>query len=193
MVLSLVLVSMISGGLVTVLGYYTPFVYASSVLISIGAGLMSTFTTTTGHSKWIGYQVIFGAGVGCGMQQSLVMAQTVLPKKDVPIGTALMMFSQTLGGAIFVSVAQNVFTNTLLKNVHKAVPGLNPAIVLATGATSLQDKIPKQFLPAVQTAYNGAIVHTFYVGVAIGAMSIFGGALWSWRSVKGKKIEMAAA
>lgn len=193
MVLSLVLVSMIGGISVTLLGYYTPFVYASSVCTAVGGGLMSTFTTTTGHSKWIGYQVIFGAGIGFGMQQSLVMAQTVLPKKDIPIGTAIMMFSQTLGGAIFVSVAQNVFTNELLKGVKQAVPGLNPAIILQVGATSLKDKIPAQYLPAVQEAYNTAIVNTFYVGVAVGTLGAVGGALWSWRSVKGKKVEMAAA
>lgn len=178
MVLSLVVVSIFGGIGVTAIGYYTPFVYASAVFMSVGGGLLSTFTQDTGSPKWIGYQIIFGAGVGFGMQQSLVMAQTVLPKRDVPIGTALMMFSQTLGGAIFVSVAQNVFTNELLKKTKQVVPGLNPAIVLATGATSLTKVIPHQYLSAVQLAYNTAIVNCFYVGVAMAVLSAFGAALW---------------
>ncbi|KAK3699473.1 MFS sugar transporter [Vermiconidia calcicola] len=193
MILGLVLFSIVSGVAVTVVGYYTPFVLASSVLMAVGGGLLSTLETNTGSGKWIGYQIVFGAGVGLGMQQSLIMAQTVLPKKDVPIGTAVMMFSQTLGGAIFVSVAQNVFTNRLLALLLKAVPDLNPAIVLSTGATSLKAKIPEQFLPGVQQAYNDAIMNTFYVGVAMGAMSLFGSAFFEWKSVKGKKIEMTAA
>jgi hypothetical protein len=193
MVLSLVIVSGVGGGLVTWLGYYTPFVYASSVFLAVGGGLMATWTPETGAGKWIGYQIIFGAGVGFGMQQSLVMAQTVLPKRDVPIGTAIMMFSQTLGGAIFVSVGQNVFTNQLLKQTRQVVPNLNPALVLSTGATSLKNNIPTQYLPGVQQAYNTAIVNCFYVGVAVAVLSAFGAALWEWRSVKGKKIEMAAA
>lgn len=77
MVLALVIFSVLAGGLVTKLGYYTPFVYASAVLMSIGAGLLSTFTTETGSPKWIGYQVIYGAGVGLGLQQPLVAVQTV--------------------------------------------------------------------------------------------------------------------
>lgn len=193
MVLSLVLMSMIGGFAVTKVGYYTPFILACTVLMSIGAGLLSTFTTHTGHPYWIGYQVLFGAGVGLGMQNTIICAQTVLPKHDIPIGTALIMFSQTLGGAIFISVGQNVFTNSLLSNLKQVVPGLNPELVLSAGATSLQRVIPTHFLGGVQTAYNSAIVDTFYVAVAMACLSIIGAALLEWKSVKGQKIEMAAA
>lgn len=193
MVLGVVVFSMIGGIAVTVLGYYTPFMIAASVLMAVGGGLLSTFTPSTGHSKWIGYQVLFGAGVGFGMQQGMLAAQTVLPKKDVPIGTALMMFANTLGGAIFVSVAQNVFTNSLLDNIKQVVPDINPAIVLSTGATAIKDKIPQQFLAGVQLAYNNAIVQAFYAGVAMAALSIIGAVLMEWKSVKGKKVAMGAA
>ena len=104
-----------------------------------------------------------------------------------------MMFSQTLGGSVFVSVAQNVFTNRLLSNLRQVVPDLNPALVLATGATSLKDRIPHQYLHGVQIAYNDSIMNTFYVGVAMGAVSLFGAVFFEWKSVKGKKVEMAAA
>ncbi|KAM0721945.1 hypothetical protein Q7P37_002871 [Cladosporium fusiforme] len=193
LILSLVVASMLVGGLITKIGYYTPFVIACSVLVSIGSGLITTFTTTTNHSHWIGYQVLFGLGMGMGMQQTLVAVQTVLPKADVPIGTAIAMFSQTLGGALFISVAQNVFTNQLLKNVTAQVPGLNPLTVLGTGATDLVRVIPPEFIDAVQVAYNDALVNTYYVAVATSVLSLFGAVFFEWKSVKGKKIEMAAA
>ncbi|KAF2499315.1 MFS general substrate transporter, partial [Lophium mytilinum] len=72
-ILGLVIMSMISGGLVTVIGYYTPFMLASTILMTIGAGLLTTFETDTGHAKWIGFQFLFGAGVGLGMQQTLIV------------------------------------------------------------------------------------------------------------------------
>ena len=192
MVLSLVVFSIGTGVTVSALGYYTPFVYASSILMSIGAGLLATWHVNTGEGMWLGYQVVYGAGVGCGMQQSLIMAQTVLHKKDIPIGTAIMMFSQTLGGAIFISVAQNVFTNELLKNIEAlAIPHFNPQIVLATGATSLKTVIPAKFLPAVQVAYNTTVINTFYVGLATAVLSAVGAVFWEWKSVKGKPIAAA--
>ena len=193
LILSLVIMSIIVGVSITKIGYYTPFVIAGSVLLSIGAGLVTTFTTTTSSAHWIGYQIIFGFGMGMSMQQTLVAVQTVLPKADIPTGTALAMFSQTLGGALFISVAQNVFTNSLLKNAKAAVPGLDPAVVLGTGATELQNIIPPEFLGAVQIAYNGALVNTFYVAVATSVLSVLGAVFFEWKSVKGKKIEMTAA
>ena len=72
MILSLVLVSVISGIGVTTLGYYTPFMIISSILMAIGVGLMSTWKPDTNHSMWIGYQAIYGLGVGFGMQQPYV-------------------------------------------------------------------------------------------------------------------------
>jgi len=193
MILSLVIFSMVAGFAVTQLGYYTPFIIASSILMSVGSGLLATLQPTTGSGAWIGFQIIFGAGVGFGMQNTLIAAQTVLPKQDIPIGTAIIMFSQTLGGALFISVAQNVFTNRLLANLQKVVPDLSPALVLATGATSLKDAIPSQFLAGVQTAYNASIMSTFYVAVALSVLSVVGAVLMEWKSVKGKRVEMAAA
>ncbi|KAF2098513.1 MFS general substrate transporter [Rhizodiscina lignyota] len=192
MILGLVVVSLIAGGTVTLLGYYTPFMLASSVLMAIGAGLLSTFKPDTGHAKWIGYQFIFGAGVGCGMQQTLIAIQTALPLADVPVGTAVMMMAQTLGGALFISVGQNVFANQLIKNLATQIPNFPgiTGIVQSTGATELNGAITKQFpqyLSRVLLAYNDAVAQTFYVSVAMSALSIFGAVMVEWKSVKGDK------
>ncbi|KAL7774874.1 hypothetical protein CFE70_005789 [Pyrenophora teres f. teres 0-1] len=192
-ILGLVIISMLAGGAVTTLGYYTPFMLISSVLMAIGAGLLSTLKVDSGSPMWIGYQFIFGAGVGFGMQQTLVAVQTVLPVDDIPIGTAIMMFCQTLGGALFISVGQNVFTNQLIKNLSSVVPELNAQLVLSVGATELKHVIDPKFLPGVLTAYNTTLTQTFYVSVACGAMSIAGAAFVEWKSMKGKQIQMHAA
>lgn len=194
MILSVVIMSMLGGGLVTVLGYYTPFMILSSILMAVGGGLLSTFEVHTGHSMWIGYQVIFGMGVGIGMQQTMVAVQASLHHNDVAIGTAIMMFAQTLGGALFICVAQNVFQNKLVSNVASAhIEGLNPQDVISVGATQVHKLIKPEYIPIVQAAYNGAVTNTFYVATALGAISMLGAALMPWNSVKGKKIEMAAA
>jgi len=190
MILGLVLVSVVAGGAVSFVGYYTPFIYASVVLMSIGAGLLTTFKPNTGHAKWIGYQFIFGAGIGSGMQQTLIAAQTALPLSDVPVGTAIMMFAQTLGGALMVSVGQNVFQNQLSKNIGAAVPSLDAKTIIGYGATQIRDHVPKQYITQVILAYNDALTQTWYVAVALAAISGLGAAVIQWKSVKGKNIEM---
>ncbi|KAF1987770.1 MFS transporter [Aulographum hederae CBS 113979] len=197
LILGLVIISMVAGGLVSYLGYYTPFLYISSILMSIGAGLLTTFSVDTGHAEWIGYQALFGFGIGFGMQQTLIAVQTVLPLPDVPVGTAIMMFAQTLGGALFISVAQNVFSNQLIKNIGSEIPGFTDvALVINAGATNLQSVMERnypQYLDQVLVAYNNALTQTWYVSVAMSVLSLFGAVFVEWKSVKGKKIDHAMA
>jgi hypothetical protein len=187
MVLALVIANILTGVGTTVIGYYTPFYYASVILSTVGAGLLTTFETSTGHEKWIGYQIIYGFGVGFGMQQALITVQAVLPLKDVPTGTALVMFMQTFGGALFVSVAQNIFNNRLISEIPKQAPGIDPTIILHVGATSLAKQIPEALLGGVKVAYNTALTQTWYIAVAMTCLQVVGAIFVEWKSVKGMK------
>jgi MFS family permease len=69
-VLTQILFAMTSGILVGRLGYYLPWAVASGLLVSIANGLLSTLTTRSSTGKWIGYQIIGGAGRGCGLQMA---------------------------------------------------------------------------------------------------------------------------
>lgn len=64
---------------------------------------------------------------------------------------------QTFGGAIFVSVAQNIFSNTLLENVKTENIPVNPTLLLGTGATSLVGLVPESSLEQLKVAYNKTV------------------------------------
>ncbi|EXJ82700.1 hypothetical protein A1O3_06514 [Capronia epimyces CBS 606.96] len=182
-ILGLTMASMLAGFGTRRFGYFTLWMYLSTILTPIGAGLISTFTTTTSHPKWIGYQVLWGFGLGLGMQQPSVAAQTVLARKDVAIGISVIFFANTLGGSIFVSVANNIFDNKLAQGL-KTIPGINPDLVGHVGATDLRDVVPTQSLNAVLTVYNAAIRHAFYVGVAVSAATVIGSLAMEWKNLK---------
>ena len=186
LLLSLVVSSISAGFLVTRIGYYTPFMIANSVVMSIGAGLLTTWTPDTTHPEWIGYQVLFGFGLGIGMQQASLAAQAVLPRKDAPIGIALVMFCQQMGGAVFVSVGESVFTNQLVKGL-KNVAGISPAVVVNTGATDLRHVVNPSNLHGVLVAYNNAITKTFTVALAMACFSIIGALCIEWKNIKPPK------
>jgi hypothetical protein len=191
---AVVLASVIAGAAVTMWGYYTPFMIAGSVLASIGYGLTTTFTPDTGSGAWIGYQILLGAGIGIGFQQPLIAVQTVLDIDDVPTGASLTIFLQTLGGALFVAVSQNVFANKLVEYVAAYVPEIpDPTFVLGLGATRVQEVVDPAFLPGVTLAFNNALTQTFMVFAGLSAVSILGAMFVEWKSVKGKPMEFAAA
>ena len=185
MVLPMVIASISSGVLIARVGYYTPFMLFGVVLLSIGSGLITTLQVDTGEPRWIGYQVIYGFGMGMTFQAPNLAAQTVLPTHDVPIGTSLMLFSQLLSGAIFVSVGQNVLDNELLKNLA-GVSGFDASAILNSGATTIT-ALPEPLKSVVLVAYNSALRKVFQVGLVLTCLTAIGAASLEWRSVKSKK------
>lgn len=192
LILGVTIFSIVSGVSITVFGQYAPAAIVGGAIFAVGSGLLSTFETDTGAAKWIGYQIITGAGVGLMMQVPLIAAQTVLKIEDVPTGTATMVFTQSLGGALFISVGQNVFNNELIKGLVANVPGIDPSMILKIGATTIKDMFDAKTLPLVLVVYNEALIKTYYASLAMAILGTICACGVEWVSVKGKKVEMAA-
>ena len=185
-VMSLVFASVLSGAITAKSGYYTGQLIACSFIMSVGAGMLTTLTPDTNHSKWFAYEFLYGFGLGLGMQQAGMAAQTTLAKKDVMTGVSLMFFFQGIGGSIFISAAQTVFTHSLITKLG-SFANITPDMIVKIGATELKNLIPAQFLPQVLIAYNSALSDVFKVGVACASATILCGLTMEWRSVKGLK------
>ncbi|KAH8590073.1 putative MFS toxin efflux pump [Bisporella sp. PMI_857] len=186
--LSSVLTSILAGVYVTLLGYYTPLIIGATALMTIGAGLVTTFDIDTVFSKWFGYQIIAGLGCGVGFNIPLVAIQTVLSMEDIPIGTVSVMFFQTLGGALFLAVGQAVFQNGLIDGLKKYAPELDPKLMVNTGATAIRGVLEQTgqedlLIPALKAYVNG-LKDTFRVVVATAAAAFLFTCLFEWRSVK---------
>jgi hypothetical protein len=97
-----------------------------------------------------------------------------------------MFFSQSLGGAIFVCIGQAVFENALTNSLSR-IAGVDPMLIIMTGATDLWNAIAAQDLSAVLVAYNGALSKVFIVALAAASFSIVPALGIEWKSVKGLK------
>lgn len=185
LVLSLVVGAILSGAIITRTGYYVPWMYVSAILMSVGAGMTTTFQLNTGSSAWIGYQVLFGLGLGMGMQQPSMAAQTVLAQKDVSIGISLTFFAQSLGGAIFVCVGQSLFVN-YLKGGLADIPGVDVQAIVEAGATELHRVVSETHLDDVLVVYNGALRKAFIVVVAVSCLMVLPALGMEWKNIKSK-------
>ena len=136
---------------------------------------------------------MYGIGIGFALQQPLVAVQTVLEMKDVAVGASLIVFIQSIGGAIFTSVGNTVLTNQLVSNLAKHAPSVPPLLVLGTGASELKSTFSKDVLPGIVLSYNDALQKVFLVCTVMAAFTIIGSLCVEWNSVKGKKIEMGVA
>lgn len=147
-------------------------------------GLLTTLKVDTDTSHWFGYQVLIAAGLGFGIQNVMLVAQVAVPEHDMAMVTSILSFTQTLAGAIFLSIGESVFANRLIANLQSRLPGVDAGIVLASGATGIRDRFSVGQMPLVLEAYNKAIVQTFYVGVVMASISVFGPVFMEWLSIK---------
>lgn len=183
MMISMV-VGSIGGGITnSKIGFYNPLAIIGSCIMSVGAGLLTTFQVDTSEGKWIGYQIVYGIGLGLCFQVPNLAAQTVLPKSDVPSGLALMLFGQMIGAAVFVSVGENILANQLVKRLS-GLPGFNSNLVTSGGVTELLDTMPAGLHNTVLHSYNDALRKVFQVGMVLSCLTVLGAVTLEWKSVK---------
>jgi hypothetical protein len=117
-----------------------------------------------------------------------VAIQNALPQEQVSVGTSSLIFSQTFGGAIFISFAETTFSNGLESAIAALATGIIAQTVIDAGAAALRDVVPENLLEGVLEAYCQAISHTFYLsaGAAVRAFVFCWG--MGWKSVKKAKV-----
>lgn len=117
-------------------------------------------------------------------------AQTVFKGADIALSTSALMFTQTLAGTVFLTVAQSVFQSQIVRQVSKLAPGVDVQDVVNAGASELWEvvgkKYPKEF-PEVLKAYNGALQRVFLIAVVLSCFMVFGVVGMEWVSVKKEK------
>ena len=183
----LVVFAIIGGVAASGIGYYTPLLLLSSVIAAIGSGMLSTLKPDSSIGYWFGYQVLMSAGVGLGAQNVMLVASVAVEKSEIAMATSILTFTQTLAGAIFLPVGQSVFQNRLVTNLQSALPGVDTAAAISSGATGFRDKFSAEQLPLALLAYNDALTQTFYVAVAASSVSIVGPIFMEWLSLKSEK------
>ena len=78
------------GGLITLSGFFAPFMIFGSCLAAIGCGLIYTFGPQSPASTWIGYQILTGIAFGVSFQTPIMAAQALAAYEDVVTTTAIL-------------------------------------------------------------------------------------------------------
>lgn len=171
-IIGIAIFTIVSGMAISIWGHYTSFMVVGSVLTTIGAGLVFTLDIGSSSGKWIGYQVIAGVGSGLSFQVPIIVAQGVADPADVSSISAIILFFQTISGAVFISIAQVLFTNKLLQSVAANVSGVNPALVVITGATELRDKWSGETLMGILRSYMDGLKDAYTLAIAVGGVAV---------------------
>lgn len=151
--------------------HYSSLVAVGAALTTVGSGLIYTFDLTTPSGQWIGYQVVAGVGTGLSYQIPIIVVQAFAKPADISSVTSMILFFQAGSGAIFISFAQAVFTNTLANNIRASVPSVDVTVVLEIGASDIHSRFSSRTLAGVLYAYmdglkSAYVLATILAGVA---------------------------
>jgi hypothetical protein len=152
--------------------------------------MLYTLEIDSSAGRWIGYQLLAGFGAGSGVQIPFITVGVVLSEKDMPSGNAIAIFFNTLGGAISISIAQNIFSNKLVSTLHKSAPTVNPQIIIAAGATHIHNVTTPDQVSGVLEAYNTAVTSAFLLPIATSCLAFLASLFVERKSVKGKKVAL---
>lgn len=92
-----------------------------------------------------------------------------------------------------MSAAQTGFTNQLVKDVAKFAPNVNPALVVATGATELRDVFDKADIPGILQAYMSGLRVAYALAIAVAGIAVLVCALVPIKKLDTSKITGEAA
>lgn len=114
------------------------------------------------------------------IQQGFTAVQSVLDMDDVPIGVAAVTAFQSLGGAVFVAVGNDVLQSELRKH---NIPGININAVIEAGATEFRSIVDPTVLPLLVSAYNKALQKVFVIAIPLAILALVGALGLEFRSI----------
>ncbi|KAK5452145.1 hypothetical protein LTS15_007209 [Exophiala xenobiotica] len=185
LVLGTSIFTILSGVVLSTWGYYVPVLAVGSIFASVGSGLIYTLDVNSPSREWIGYQAVVGVGIGLVIQIPVIVGQAVVQPSDISSISAIILFFQSTGGSMLISGGQAGFTNKLIQTIPHKVPGLDPAAVIATGATDLRKVFDADQIPGILAAYIEGLRVPFALCIACCCIDFLVSFAPKWGRVRG--------
>ncbi|KAK7184238.1 major facilitator superfamily transporter [Paraphaeosphaeria sporulosa] len=176
-----------TGRAITKTGIAAPYLVASSVIVTIAAGLLYTLDIGTPTGKWVGYQILAGFGYGMGLQVPVIIAQAFAAPSDIAPVTAIIIFFRSIGATFLIAVAQSGFDNQLVHELASTAPSVDPHLITATGPTSLRQVFSGAELDGIIRAYAWGIKIPFAITIAACGITAVTSLSTKWTNLNTKK------
>ncbi|KAI9172728.1 MFS-type efflux pump MFS1 [Paramyrothecium foliicola] len=187
MVGGLAIALILSGFGTTWLGYYYPFMWATSILTPVASGLLTTLNLHEQIGKAVALLTFLGAAVGIGLQGPQIALQAVLTTNEVSMGGAILNFGSGMGSALWICASATLFQNRLVEEIEASSPGVNTTTITKAGLSELREVIGPQRLGSVLAGYENAVIQTLYIPLALALLTVFGAAAMERKSIKKKQ------
>lgn len=144
-----------------------PYMVLGELICLGGLVMLTQLRPESSTVYWAGALVVTGLGSGMAMQMPYSAISVVLTDDDIPVGTAIAVFLNQLGGALAVSVGQTITLTTLVALVPRRLTSLSLQLVKDAGASGLSSlHLSIEDLTILRDIWNTAIVRTMILCTA---------------------------
>ncbi|MFD5080920.1 MDR family MFS transporter [Streptomyces sp. NPDC058371] len=171
---AMLVVSMVAGRVTTNSGKYKVFPVVGSILMTVGLFLLAQMDTDTTRLTSGLYMAVLGAGMGCLMQITMLVAQNSVEMKDIGVASSSTTLFRTLGSSFGVAIMGALFNHRVQDVMAERAGALGSKMTEQSAqldAASLA-KLPTAAREAYQHAVSAGTHSAFQLGaiVAIVAM-----------------------
>ncbi|MFF0834244.1 MULTISPECIES: MDR family MFS transporter [unclassified Streptomyces] len=169
---AMLVTSMVAGRITTNSGRYKVFPIVGGVLMVVGLYLLSLMDTGTTRLTSGVYMAVLGAGMGCLMQITMLVAQNSVEMKDMGVASSSTTLFRTLGSSFGVAVMGALFNHKVQDVMAEKAGALGSRVTERSAqldAASLA-KLPVQAREAYQHAVSAGTHSAFLLGAVIAVL-----------------------
>ncbi|KAF9874574.1 major facilitator superfamily transporter [Colletotrichum karsti] len=180
--------TIITAGIVPVIGRYAPFYVAGGALTIIGGALQAQITATTSESRVMGVSSLIGAGVGCMWQTGVAILMQSVPANRRLDATAMFIMFQLAGVSITLAMAGCIFQNVGFSKLKESLGGSGFSDHdIREALAGLDSKVWSDTDPRVTQVAVGhvadVIANNQYLIVACGIVAFLSGCFMKWEKL----------
>ena len=170
----MLVVSIVTGRVVSKTGRYKSYVTTGTAVVALGLFLLSTVTVETPTWLFCIYLAVMGAGLGMSMQFLTLIVQNAFPVSVVGTATASNNFFRQVGATVGASLVGGLFTSRLTSLISERMP--QQALQSSGGHASsltpeLVASLPEPVHGIIVNAYNDALIPLFLYLVPLALVS----------------------
>jgi EmrB/QacA subfamily drug resistance transporter len=166
MMAALLVVSIVTGQMVSKTGRYKWLPIAGTAVVAIALLLLSTMTADLPIWVLCSYLAVMGVGLGASMQILVLIVQNSFPVSQVGTATASNNYFRQIGASIGSAIVGSLFVQRLTDLLGERMPAAQAG---ASGSTSdmnsftpeLVKQLPKPLHDIIVGAYNDALAPIF--------------------------------
>ncbi|XDG01573.1 hypothetical protein ABKA04_001188 [Annulohypoxylon sp. FPYF3050] len=163
----------LSGALVTILGFYAPFIMIGTSIGVLGSGLFLMLDLETSTAEWAVFLVVCGVGTGIAINLPYTIFQAILMEDQVPTGNAAFQFMFQFGAALSLSVGQTIFLNQLKASAAVLTPSIPDNVLINAGAYNLRNLANSDELyDLLRQVYMNALHNTYVFPIVTAGLAL---------------------